>query len=42
MVKRKIKWGLRKGRKKEQGETAKENEDRSDRNLPKDVLVDQT
>lgn len=39
--KRKIKWELRKGRKREQGETAKENEDWPDRNLPKDVLVDQ-
>lgn len=41
MVKRKIKWELRKGRKKEQGETTKENEDRPDGNLPKDVPVDQ-
>jgi len=39
--KRKIKGELRKGRKREQGETAKENEGWSDRNLPKDVLVDQ-
>ena len=41
VVKRKIKWELRKGRKREQGETTKENEDRPDGNLPKDVLVDQ-
>jgi len=32
---------LRKGRKREQGETAKENKDRPDRNVPKNVLVDQ-
>jgi hypothetical protein len=38
--KRKIKWELRKDRKREQGEAAKENEDRPDGNLPKDVLVD--
>jgi chromosomal replication initiation ATPase DnaA len=36
----KIKWELRKGRKRERGKTAKENEDRPDWHLPKDVLVD--
>jgi hypothetical protein len=37
----KIKQGLRKDRRREWGEMAKENEDRPDGDLPKDVLVDQ-
>jgi hypothetical protein len=36
-----VKRGLRKDRRKERGEAAKENEDRLDGGLPKDVLVDQ-
>jgi hypothetical protein len=38
----KIKRELRKGRRREQGETAKENEDRPGGDLPNEVLVDQS
>jgi hypothetical protein len=39
--KRKIKWELRKDKKREQGETAKENKSQLNGNLLKDVPVDQ-